>query len=82
MEFRPSRNSCLRFLPDNGHRDQQVIVSAKAVTLYGLAPSYGIYPGELKSVDLSLISGLKCVPLMLTVNKILLHENSVGAGQR
>ena len=36
---------------------------------YGLAPSTGIYPWELKPADLSLISGLKTVPLLLTSNK-------------
>ena len=32
---------------------------------HGLAPSSGIYPRELKHADLSLISGLKSVPLLL-----------------
>jgi hypothetical protein len=36
---------------------------------HGLAPSTGIYPWELKPADLSLISGLKTVPLLLTSNK-------------
>ena len=36
---------------------------------HGLAPSTGIYPGELKSAEISRISGLKTVPLLLTSNK-------------
>ena len=33
---------------------------------HGLAPSSGIYPRELNPADLSLISGPKTVPLLLT----------------
>ena len=36
---------------------------------YGLAPSSGIYPRELKPADLSLISGPKTVPLLLTSDR-------------
>jgi len=33
---------------------------------HGLAPSSGIYPRELNPADLSLISGSKTIPLLLT----------------
>jgi hypothetical protein len=44
---------------------------------HGLAPSSGIYPGELNLADLSLISDPKTVPFLLTANRINIgsHEN-------
>jgi len=36
---------------------------------HGLAPSSGIYPRKLNPVDLSLISGPKTVPLLLTSDR-------------
>ena len=44
---------------------------------HGLAPSSGIYPGELNLADLSLTSDPKTVPFLLTANRINIgsHEN-------
>ena len=43
---------------------------------HGLAPSTGIYPRELKPADLSIISGPKTIPLLLTSDIGFKHQTS------
>ena len=43
---------------------------------HGLAPSTGIYPRKLKPADLSIISGPKTIPLLLTSDIGFKHQTS------